>query len=329
MITLDRLQQIIPADQALANKALSVALGQVAGIANVPLPIFAVTVKNQQTTRDLPLITALPTAVPPSVANYYTSTLAVGNGPNGTIRIADVIGLAGGWVATDAFVQTVEIFSTMNLTTLTTIYETMYYACNGDYGDITAGPLTIPSGLPCAGTYVGTEIPPVPPEIDPTYDPTALSLAMACLTGAAATEINNLEATYPTQTTELNSLWNSMAQQIAQENTLQAVVNLDYTELQANSRTSIYSFIYSLPTYGLDNKVGGVAWLLENMADLTSLSGEAVVGCLRQGHNQVFLNSSGIYTNLNIPADPDPPAADAELLPSTYTEAEAANLVVK
>ena len=329
MITLDRLQQIIPADQALANKALSVALGQIAGISNVPLPTFAATVENQQTTRDLPLITALPTAVPPSVADYYTSTLAVGNGPNGTIRVVDTIGLAGGWVATDAFIETVKIFSTMNLSALTVIYETMYHACNGDYGDTGAGPLTIPGGLPCAGTYVGTEVPPVPPAIDPTYDPSALDLAMACLTGAAATEINNLEVAYPSQTTELNSLWNNMAQQIVQENSLQTLVNLNYDDLQANSRTSIYSFIYSLPGYGLDNKVGGVAWLLENMADLTSLSGEAVVACLRQGHNQVSLNSSGIYTNLNIPADPDPPAADAELIPSTYTEAEAAELVVK
>jgi hypothetical protein len=329
VITLDRLQQIIPADQALANKALSVALGQIAGISNVPLPIFATTVRDQQTTRDLPLITALTTAVPPSVADYYTSTLAVGNGPNGTIQVADVIGLAGGWVATDAFTQTVSIFSTMNLTALTTVYETMYHACNGDYGDTEAGPLTIPGGLPCAGTYTGTEVPPVPPAIDPTYDPTALDLAMACLTGAATTETTNLEIAYPTQCSELNVLWNSMAQQIVQENSLQSLIHLNYDDLQANSRTSIYSFIYSLPTYGLENKVGGVAWLLENMADLTSLSGEAVVGCLRQGHNQVTLSQSGIYTNLNIPADPNPPAEDAVLLPSTYTEAEAAKVVVK
>jgi hypothetical protein len=91
MITLDRLQQIIPADQALANKALSVALGQITGIQTVQLPTFANTVSGMQTTRDLPLITALTTAVPSSVANYYTSTLASGGGPNGDIRIADII----------------------------------------------------------------------------------------------------------------------------------------------------------------------------------------------------------------------------------------------
>jgi hypothetical protein len=41
MIAFDRLQQIIPADQALANKALSVALGQINGISQVNLPTFA------------------------------------------------------------------------------------------------------------------------------------------------------------------------------------------------------------------------------------------------------------------------------------------------
>lgn len=285
MITLDRLQQIIPPDQALANKALSVALQQVTGISNTPLPIFAQSVKQVETTKDLPLIGALATAVPPSIADYYTSTLAVGTGPNGTIRVVDVLGLAAGWSATDAFTQTVEIFSTMNLTDLTVIYQTMYNALTGVYGDTTAGPLIIPSG-PCAGTYVGTEIPPVPPETEPTYNPTAIELAMACLTGAAATEINNLELAYPTQTTELNNLFNSMCQQIISEDSLQALIKLNFSQLTANDRSSIYGFIFNIPSYGLETEVGGLCWFLEAMADLNTEGGQAIVGCLREGRNQ-------------------------------------------
>jgi len=326
---IDRLEVITPPDWALANQSLGTALSQVTGISNTPLPVFSATVKNLQTTRNLPLITGLTSAVPPAVANYYTSTLAVGGGSNGDVRAVDVIGLAAGWVATDAFAQTVAIFATMNLTYLTLIYQTMVNALDGTYGDTQAGPLIIPSGLPCAGTYLGTEIPPVPPAVDPTYNPTAIELAMTCLTGSALAEIAALQSTYPTQATELNTLWNSMATQVDQEDSLQTLINLDYADLQANSRTSIYSFIFDLPQYGLQTEVGGMAWFLENMADLTTQGGQAIIGCLREGQNQTALSASGIYTNSRIPSEPIPPPPTAPLLPADYTEAEAENLIVK
>jgi hypothetical protein len=333
MIAFDRLQQIIPADQALANKALSVALGQINGISQVNLPTFAGAVTALQTTRDLPLITALTTAVPPAVANYYTSTLAVGGGTNGDIRVADVIGLAGGWVATDAYLQTVEIFATMNLVALTLIYDTMANALDGSYGPTDSGPLVIPAGRPCAGPYVGVpfSIPnpdPPPPDIE-GFDPTAIELAMLCLTGAAATEINNLQLTYPAQTTELNTLWTSMAQQVVRERNLQALINLNYADLTANDRNSIYGFIYNLPSYGTETEEGGTAWLVETMADLTTLAGEAIIAGLREGRNQAALNSTGIFSNSQIPSEPIPPPPEAELLPSVFSEDEAINLVVK
>jgi hypothetical protein len=324
MITYSRLKNIIPEDQALANKALSVALGQINGISTMNLPTFASAVSVLETTKDLPLITALTQAVPASVANYYISNLAVGGGPNGDIRVVDIIGLAAGWIATDAFARTVAIFATMNLATLTVIYQRMNTALTGGYGPVDSGPIVIPAG-PGAGTYTGT-VNPTPP---PDYDPSAISLAMTALTSAAQTEIANLQATYPTQTAELNTLWASMAQQISREDTLQALINLDYADLVANDRNSIYSLIYSLPTYGTETEVGGMAWFLEAMADLTTLTGEAVVATLRQGRNSVALNSAGIVTNTRIPSDPVPPPAQAELLPSIYTEAQAENLVIK
>lgn len=320
-----RLSQIIPADQALANKAMSVALRQCNGISNLPLPNFARTVKNLETTRDLPLISSLTTAVPPSVANYYTSTLAVGGGPNGDIRVVDIIGLAAGWNAANAFTQTVSIFATMDLTALTVIYQRMNTALSGGYGPTDSGPIVIPAGAG-AGTYVGTEVDPGPP---PEYDPTAISLAMSALTSAAQTEISNLQNLYPTQTAQLNTLWVDMAQQVITEDNLQALIKLNYSDLTANDKNSIYGFIYNLSTYGTQTEVGGVAWFLENMANLAILGGEAIVACLRQGRNEVALGNSGLYTNTRIPGDPVPPPAQAELLPSTYTESQAQNLVTK
>lgn len=335
MIAYDRLQQIIPADQALANKALSVSLAQITNVGSLTLPAVARAVGNIETTRDLPIISNLTTAVPPNVASYY-NTLAIGSGVNGTIQTTDVIGLASGWVATSAFGQTVAIFNTMNMTELTTVYNTMANAATGNYGLVDSGPLTIPGGLPCAGTYLGNaytaNIPnptPPPANIEVTgYDPSALDLAMTCLLGSANVAIMNLETNYPTQCAQLNTLWNGMANQVVTENNLQSTIHLNYANLQAHSTTAIYSFIYSLPQYGTQTEDGGMAQMLENMADLTTQGGQAVVGCLRQGRNVAALGNAGIPTNLTIPVAPTTPVPQASLIPSTYTQAEAANIII-
>jgi hypothetical protein len=333
MIALDRLQQIIPPDQALANKALSTSLKQIAGITNTNLPTLSVVTTNLKTTKDLPAITALTEAVPPSVANYYTSTLAIGRGPNGTVRAVDVIGLAGGYIATDAFLRTVEILSTMNVAYLTSIFQVIANSYDGTYGDVGAGPLTIPSGLPGAGTYYGTLVsipnPDPPPATFDSYNPTALQAAMAVVVPLIPTAISALQTAYPTQTAELNSLFDSMAQQVATEQDLQVVIKLDYSQLTPNDRNSIYGFIFSLPNYGLDTKEGGMEWFIEAMADLNTQAGQAIVACMRQGQNQQLLGQAGITSNNIIPDQPDPPAPEAVLIPSEYSEAEAAALVIK
>ena len=336
MIAYDRLQQIIPADQALANKALAVSLAQITNIGALTLPALARAVGNIETTRDLPIISNLTTAVPPNVASYY-NTLAIGTGVNGTVQTTDVIGLASGWVATSAFGNTVAIFNTMNMTELTTVYQTMSNAASGNYGLIDSGPLTIPGGLPCAGTYYGNfyseEVPnPNPPPANITiegYNPSALDLAMTCLLGSANVAIINLETNYPTQCAQLNTLWNGMANQVVTENNLQNTIHLNYANLQPNSTTAIYSFIYSLPQYGTQTEDGGLAQMLENMADLTTQGGQAVVATLRQGRNVAALGNAGIPVNLTIPVAPTTPVPQAPLLPSTYSESEAANAVVR
>jgi hypothetical protein len=314
-----RLQQIIPADQALANKALSMALSQVSGIGFTTLPVFAQTVKALQTTQDLPLISDLTEAVPTSVANYYINTLANGTGNNDTILITDLLGTAIGWISTDALGNTVATFATMNLTYLQSIYQTMTNAVNGQYGN---GVIDIPLGNPAAGQYT---------DINLAFEgePAGNVTGGPGLIPVATTEISNIVVAYPTQVISLNQEWNAMSQQLILENNLQVQADLNYGNLTANQRNSMYGFIFNLPSYGLDTKVGGTAQFIEGVADLTTFTGQAVVGSLREGRNQNALSLSGIYTNNNVPADPNPPLPEANLLPSIYSESEAANLVIR
>ena len=87
------------------------------------------------TMSELPLIQAQTTPIDPSVASYFSSTVATGTGPDGTITTCDVIGLA---VDHDNFASQLTTATTAinalqtagSLATLNTAYTTMLAAGN-------------------------------------------------------------------------------------------------------------------------------------------------------------------------------------------------------
>jgi hypothetical protein len=334
MIAYDRLSQIIPADQALANKALSTALQQIAGITNMTLPTLANTVVNLQTTNNLPLISALTEAVPPSVANYLAN---IAGTSGNTVVVCDVLGIAAGYQVTGAFINTVSTLANTNTTYLTTIYQTMDNVVVGSYGDPVNGPVTIPGGHPAAGTYysetsnVGNATVIVSTAADSAMTGTGGDVAPTGpgLLPVATIEIGNIANNSSAQVATLNSYFNSMAAQVVQENTLQSRAQIDFGNLIVNNNLSVYSLIYSLPIYGQQTEQGGQAQFWEGVANQSTFTGQAVVGALREGNNQRFLGNAGITTNSAIPVDPNPPLLQADLIPSIYTAQQAANLVIK
>ena len=310
MIPYDRLSQIVPADQALACKALSVSLPQIAGISTMLMPSLAQVVYAQETTFDLPLISALTTAVPPAVAEYFANT-AVGTGPGNSVVVCDILGTAAGYVSAGALSNTMSNLANINVSNLTVTYSTMANVVDGVYGDPATGPVIIPVGNPYANTYIDAED----------------AFANALIPGAQS-QISTVVSSYPSATANLNVNWNDMAGQLTLEKNLQAQAGLNFANLQPNSTTSMDSLIYNIPSYGRDTQAGGVCQLVESVADYSNFTGQAVIASLREGRNQIALQSVGIATNSQIPADPNPPPPLANLIPSTYTASQAANVVV-
>jgi hypothetical protein len=307
MTALDRLNQITPPDIALANKALAVSMLQVTGIASMNLPQFANTVSNVQTTYGLPLITNATTAVPPASANAITSKLAAGTGTSGTITISDAMGTIAGYVSANAMANTVAITSTMNLGNLANIYIDMTATSNGSYGDITSGPITIPSG-PANGVY---------DNLFAAFNGQSVSGntgGLGLIPATTSNVIPQLVSTYPNQTANLNSNWSNMAVQINSEKSIQTQAGVSFANLTPNSTSSIFSFVFSLPSYGQDTTVGGTAQFLEAVADTTTIGGQAIIATLRQG--QSTLSSTGIKPSTNIPSNPGTPPQQANLLPA-------------
>jgi len=125
--------------------------------------------------------------------------------------------------------------------------------------------------------------------------------AMITLIGNANTAIAALSAS-PYVTT-LNTAWTYMANlmNISAKYTTQAGV--DYFLLQAGDTNSTKSFVQNLPYYGQLTAEGDAAEFLENLADTATLGGQAIIGTMREGRNQERLNASGLYNNTQIPSD--------------------------
>jgi hypothetical protein len=310
MTALDKLSQIIPPDQALANKALSVALQQITNISSLNLPRLANAVSNVQTNFGLPLVNAQTTAVDPAVANNISNTLAVGSGTNGTLTINDSMGIAAGFVVTSAFTNVITLVNSMDLSNLANIYTDMTATANGTYGPAT-GPITIITG-PAAGTYDNINAAFSGQEANANANTGGLGL----IPSVNSNVIPNIIAVYPSQTTSLNSNWNNMMTQLNTEKKVQQSATIDFANLTPNSNPPIYSFVLSLPQYGQDTAANGAFQYLESVADLTNLTGQTLVAALRQGQSNI--TSTGIATTSNVPVNPNPPPPEATLIPAQY-----------
>jgi hypothetical protein len=312
MITYERLSKIIPADQALACKAMSVSLQQIKNIDTQSLPQLAAAFVNTVTTKDLDQINALTTAVPPSVAQFYIDNYATGTGTGNTLVLTDLLGAAVGVTYIDQLNNVVTTLNSMGngLSNLTNIYTRMENTVNGVYGNAVAGPVTIPAGY-AAGVYANADI--------------AFSTA---LISNAVVEIGNIVIAYPTETTSLNTEFDTMAQKIITETDNLTLATINIAELNTDDRSPVMSFVESLPEYGINKEQNGPTWFLEQVSDLNTLGGQAIVGCLREGQNLAVLNNVGIGVDTSIPSESSSPNPVANLIPSTYTESQAANLVV-
>jgi hypothetical protein len=75
--------------------------------------------------------------------------------------------------------------------------------------------------------------------------------------------------------------------------------------LQAGITTNVYSFVQNLPRYGLLTALDDAAEFMENIADTTTLGGQAIVGVMREGRNDSRLFAGSLYNTNQIPSDPE------------------------
>ena len=312
-----QLKNIIPPDWALANKALQAGLEQVTSIFNSSLPLLGSAVKTLESNKGLPLINALTSPLPESVSNFFATTYATGTGTDGTILLADMVGSAGGWNITGNISNTTAILTTLTssgaLTTLTNgsngVFTVMQNACTGVYGvpDGMGNVMTIPGGLPGAGTYSTFNLAFSGPGTPGTG-----------LIPAATTLIDAIVASNSSLVANANSDWSNVAAQISLEETLRAQAGIVFADLVSTTPISLAT---NLSQYGLDTTYGGESWYLESVANISTIGGQAIVSSLREGRNQSRLQNANIQTEIIVSEEGVEP--QMSIAPGQYTATEA------
>jgi hypothetical protein len=324
MSTYNQLRQIIPADQALSNKALQAAFEQIKTIFDSSLPLVARATVRLESNVGLNLINALTEPLPANVVAYFTSTFATGTGEDGLFLLTDFIGTPTGWVHTEALSNTTSVLNALTsagafstLTNPTTgVYTVMTTTISGVYTTQTSfdppdpadeWTTTIPGGLPGAGSYVGSS------------DSASIQAAFTgglipAMISAVATIVSNNSTSVAQTTTNFNNI----STQIVNENINLALAGVVLADLVVGQQP--FSLVTGLPSDGRDTTEGGAAYVIQSLATNTQ-GGQAIISTMREARNQDRLSAAGITTDIIVSDELAEPQAD--LGTGQYTVAEA------
>jgi hypothetical protein len=330
------LRKIIPSDQALANEALSRALRQVKDVFRADLPTLAQVVVNLESNKDLNLINSLTEPLPANVRSFYSNTFATGTGPGNSVTVSDVIGTAAGntinaelptVISTVSALGNAGALVSLNAnagtpgSSLNGLYTQMQYCLAEAYGNNMTG-ISIPATTYFSGGSFT--------DFDDAFG--------NGLIPAANSAISNIAAAYANQAAVTNAAYANMAVQLEYNvtNCVAAgidignlVSNIANANIESNSASSVMSFVSNLHEIGLDVSEGGQAQFVQEISNVSTLSGQAVIASMREGRNIAILNAAGIVLDTQV-SDVNVVTPIANNLTSAqYTVAEArANVII-
>jgi len=105
--------------------------------------------------------------------------------------------------------------------------------------------------------------------------------------------------------TALNQIWTYMADLMNLSSQYTTEAGMDYFALQPNVKSSIYSFVQNLPQYGLITSAQNACEFLNNIANIKTLGGQAIVGSMREGQNNERLQKARLFNPTQIPSNPE------------------------
>lgn len=226
-----------------------------------------------ETLKGLDLVENVTKPVPDTVTSYYKNTFATGTGEFGTFTMQDFLGSAIGTSTVNSLENVNAVIADMDVTALASIYADMLATVSGTYGP-NSGPITIPSG-PAAGVYASGD-----------------AAFTTGLIPAANTIISTIISTYPSHVASLNNSFNNICEQYEYEYANQVRASVDFANLVPGGQQATISFMSGLQYAGLDQEIGGQNSFLVAVTDTSTQSGQAVLGALREGRNNLIMDKA-------------------------------------
>ena len=313
----DELGKIIPPAQATANKAIQVSFQQINNIPNTTLSRLADAVlgnvDNPWTVTQPYLADAVVSSGSP-VPTYYRATTDVPAGTDINNTAYWALTTLGG-LSTMADLPLIEAQTTPVDTSVTDYITTTMATGTGPDGTITTYDVL---GLALDADDFATRLIDVADIIDglgtglddlsQIYIDMLSSVndaAMITLIANANAEIASISSVHPPQVATMNTAWTYMANLMNLSAKYTTEAGIDYFLLQPGDKNSVYAFVQNLPYYGLLTASGDAAEFMENIADIATLGGQAIVGVMREGRNNARLSAAGLYNTNQIPSDPE------------------------
>ena len=313
----DELGKIIPPADAVANKAIQVGLQQIGGVANTTWPALADVIRYS-------------TAEKWDINNEYLANSVVANGspiPQNYLAVQDVP--VGTDISNTDYWQSYTPCGLSTTTGLPLIQQqttpvdssvTNYFANSIATGSGPNGVITICDVIGLALDYddFASRLNTATTAIDAlqtagslnTLNTAYTNILAAANDAAVLTQITNANnaiaalSASPYVTT-LNTAWTYMANIMNIQRGYQIAAGIDYFNLQAGDKTSIYGFVQNLPQYSQYRAACNAAEFLQDIANTATLTGQAMIGSIREGCNNSRLNNAGLLATSNqIPADP-------------------------
>ena len=326
MTTYNQLKKIIPADQALANKALQAGLEQIKNIFDATLPGLAGATVELESNVGLDAINDLTAPLPANVIAYFSTTFATGSGPDGLFLLTDLIGSITGVNISAPLANTTAILNTMtsegdfaSLTNGTTgVYTVMedtaaadYTAVNPFSGDFVT---TIPPGLPGTGTYTAN-----------TANASIANAFSSGLNPAMVSTVNSIVSANPDQVAETTANFTVISNQLQNEQINLALADVQFANLVPGIQP--FGLVYNLASNGLDVVEGGTAFVLQSVANVATQGGQAIISTMREARNQELLNAAGMQTDILISDQYPEPAADLGTTQYTVSQAVSQKII--
>jgi hypothetical protein len=257
------------------------------------------------TMTDLPLIEALTAAVPANVATAFNAEAATGTGPSGTVTFCDVIGTATDhWDFATRLVSATAAINELQATITAGFFVvgqnyTILVPGTTDFTLIGAADNNPGTRFNATGAGSGTGTASQLGALNNAY----IAIASAANDAAVLTQISNANTAInalsdSSQMPILNTAWNYIADYLNREKGFQNQSALNYFELVPDEKVSVYALSQSLGQFGTQCQACGPNQFLQDVVDQTTLTGQAVVGALREGQNQAQLAAAGLQVDI-------------------------------